>query len=454
MSEAQEIALGKESGRPDPPGDGRLRRPRAAALRQRHRPAAGQAVGAAQPAVAVRGGRSAGRQRVRAARRLHLPDPRHPAVPRRRRRSWPACSATKSATSRRATRRSSTRAPIGGQLGLVALGVFVPAARPFGQASQQAMGLLFLKYGRDDELQADQLGVRYAAAAGWDPGGRARHAVHARPPRRSVGRPQGRAELPVHAPRAARARRARFAPTVAKLKAGGGSASSPIARRCASRVDGPDLRRQPGAGHRARHHVPASAAALPPRLSRQWADGQQPAAGRGEGAEAATSSCCCSSCSSRRAARCRTWRVASMQQAGFRHVRGERTTIGGLEAYVGEYQGMIEGLGEVPSRAAHLRYGDNVYMIAGLAPRPGRSTSTTAPFDSTPPQLPLAVGDRGRGDQAEPHRAVHGARRRYVASLAGRSGGAITRRHAGRHEPRRRRGRRRGSAPAQGRGGG
>ena len=44
---------------------------------------------------------------------------------------------------------------IGGTVGLVALGVFVPAAQPFGQASQQAMGLLFLKYGRDDELQAD-----------------------------------------------------------------------------------------------------------------------------------------------------------------------------------------------------------------------------------------------------------------------------------------------------------
>src|SRR6185369_413675 len=48
---------------------------------------------------------------------------------------------------------------IGGTVGLIALGVFVPAARPFGDASQQVMGLLFLKYGRDDELQADSLGV-------------------------------------------------------------------------------------------------------------------------------------------------------------------------------------------------------------------------------------------------------------------------------------------------------
>jgi predicted Zn-dependent protease len=60
---------------------------------------------------------------------------------------------------------------VGGTLVLGGLGVFVPATRPFGQISEQALGLLFLKYGRDDELQADGLGVRYAASGGWDPEG-------------------------------------------------------------------------------------------------------------------------------------------------------------------------------------------------------------------------------------------------------------------------------------------
>src|SRR5918999_1486382 len=31
------------------------------------------------------------------------------------------------------------------------------------------LGLLFLKYGRDDELQSDALGAKYAVANGWDP---------------------------------------------------------------------------------------------------------------------------------------------------------------------------------------------------------------------------------------------------------------------------------------------
>jgi predicted Zn-dependent protease len=60
---------------------------------------------------------------------------------------------------------------IGGTIGLVALGIFVPAARPFGQLTEQALGVLFLKYSRDFELQADQLGAKYAAAGNWDPAG-------------------------------------------------------------------------------------------------------------------------------------------------------------------------------------------------------------------------------------------------------------------------------------------
>ena len=39
----------------------------------------------------------------------------------------------------------------------------------YSGAAQQAMGLLFLKYSRDNETQADELGVGYATKAGYDP---------------------------------------------------------------------------------------------------------------------------------------------------------------------------------------------------------------------------------------------------------------------------------------------
>lgn len=54
-------------------------------------------------------------------------------------------------------------------LGLGLANLFSSSFRRYSGAAEQALGLLMLKYGRDDENQADALGIRYAAAAGWDP---------------------------------------------------------------------------------------------------------------------------------------------------------------------------------------------------------------------------------------------------------------------------------------------
>ncbi len=58
------------------------------------------------------------------------------------------------------------------QLASIGLGlgmVFVPEVRPFGDLLQGSLGLLFMKFGRDDESEADRLGVRYSLAQGYDP---------------------------------------------------------------------------------------------------------------------------------------------------------------------------------------------------------------------------------------------------------------------------------------------
>ncbi|MGE5180210.1 MAG: M48 family metalloprotease [Bacteroidota bacterium] len=54
-------------------------------------------------------------------------------------------------------------------IGLLASAVFVSAFRPYSGIAQQGLGLLFLKYSRDNETQADELGVGYATKAGYDP---------------------------------------------------------------------------------------------------------------------------------------------------------------------------------------------------------------------------------------------------------------------------------------------
>lgn len=54
------------------------------------------------------------------------------------------------------------------QLGLGLGAIFVPEVRPFGEVAGLGLSLMMLKYGRDAERQADELGFRYARGQGYD----------------------------------------------------------------------------------------------------------------------------------------------------------------------------------------------------------------------------------------------------------------------------------------------
>ncbi|MBI5709161.1 MAG: M48 family metalloprotease [Candidatus Eisenbacteria bacterium] len=54
-------------------------------------------------------------------------------------------------------------------LGLGLASAFSESFRRYGGVAEQALGLLFLKYSRTDESEADELGVAYATRAGYDP---------------------------------------------------------------------------------------------------------------------------------------------------------------------------------------------------------------------------------------------------------------------------------------------
>ena len=55
------------------------------------------------------------------------------------------------------------------QIGLIAAVIVKPELAGFGDLASQGLGLLFLKFGRDDETQADDLGFRYMTGAGYSP---------------------------------------------------------------------------------------------------------------------------------------------------------------------------------------------------------------------------------------------------------------------------------------------
>jgi len=55
------------------------------------------------------------------------------------------------------------------QIGLIAGMILKPELANYGDLAQTGLGLLFLKYGRDDEREADDLGLRYLVDEGYDP---------------------------------------------------------------------------------------------------------------------------------------------------------------------------------------------------------------------------------------------------------------------------------------------
>ncbi len=54
------------------------------------------------------------------------------------------------------------------QVGLIAGMVAAPKFAQYANSAQQGLGLLFLKFGRDDESQSDRLGVEYSTKIGYD----------------------------------------------------------------------------------------------------------------------------------------------------------------------------------------------------------------------------------------------------------------------------------------------
>ncbi len=56
-----------------------------------------------------------------------------------------------------------------GQIGLIAAIIVQPGLAQFGELASQGLGVLFLKFGRGAESQADELGFRYMTQAGYDP---------------------------------------------------------------------------------------------------------------------------------------------------------------------------------------------------------------------------------------------------------------------------------------------
>jgi predicted Zn-dependent protease len=248
-------------------------------------------------------------------------------------------------------------------IGLTALGIFVPAARPFGQLSEQALGVLFLKYGRDDELQADQLGVRYTTAANWDPAGVPAVLNTLGRIDEAAGERRGVPNwLSTHPEPLSRVKE--IEPLVVQARAGR-TGFSRDREAFIARIDGIIYGDNPDQG------IARGSTFLHPvmrfRLDfpAEWEIQNTPRQVMAK-APKADVFMLLQLVEMPRGRDIREIALSSMQNAGFRPGPGSVTTINGLDAYVGLYDGQLEDLGRVTVRAAHIAHNKQVFVLAGL----------------------------------------------------------------------------------------
>ena len=252
----------------------------------------------------------------------------------------------------------------GAELGMLFGSLFVPAARPVAGLGESGFGVLNLKYGRDDELQADSLGVRYAAKAGWDPDAVPNML-------RTLGRIDEVSDnkgvpnwLSTHP--APDDRVARVQDVVQQLPVSEAPSASnhDVYLRHVDRLVYGDNPEQGIVRGRTFLHPNL-------RFAVDFPDGWDVRNGQTEvvAKEPNTSAVVVLALLSRPQGRdLEEVARVSMRGPGLQPIDGDRRTINGLEAYVGTYEGSLSGLGRVTVRAAHLEQGRNVFRVAGIAP--------------------------------------------------------------------------------------
>ena len=285
----------------------------------------------------------------------------------------------------------------GAQLGLILGSIFVPQTRPFAQLGESGLGLLFLKYGRDDEEQADMLGVKYASTAGWDPAGVPRMLTTlARIEEASdnKGVPNWLSTHPAPADRVQKVQSA-----VQQAEAGAGRLTTDrdaYLRRIDGLVygDNPDQGVVRGASFL--HAGLRFAIDFP--TGWEITNGQTQVVAKEPGADALMLLQLVQQAAGRSL---QEVALRSMDSAGFRAASGGRTTINGLEAFVGTYQGSLQDLGRVTVRAAHIALDREVLFVAGIAPQPTYDRSEPAFVKSINSFRPLS---RTEAESVRPNR--------------------------------------------------
>lgn len=251
-------------------------------------------------------------------------------------------------------------------VGLTILSIFVPSTRPFTELGAAGLSVLFLKHGREQELEADRLGVEYGSSNGFDPTGVPRFLT-------TLARVSAMSErgvpnwLSTHPDPGSR---------VTKAEPIAGKFMSPDARvvnrdAYLERIQGLVFGDSPKDGIVRGSEFLHPALRIGVKFPEGWELTNSETAVMAQ--EPGTQHFMVLQEVERQANRQASRSIAdtaitAMRAAGYTAIDGSMQQINGNDAYVGRYRGNAKDVGRVEMRAAHIAVGRQLYVVAGFAP--------------------------------------------------------------------------------------
>jgi len=248
-------------------------------------------------------------------------------------------------------------------LGVLLGSIFVPAVQPFGGLADTGLSMMFLKYSRDAELQADSLGTEYAAAGGWDPAQipeflTTLSRIDAISDKSGVPnwlqthpQPENRVKLVQAA--------------VQKSQAGEDTRTvnhDEYLRHIDGMIFGDNPEEGIVRGSEFVHPSLRFAIVFPDGWD--LTNGEEQVVAQEPGNKIFM---VLESIRDPRAKNLEQTAQRHMSGAGYKMTEGHTTTIDGMDAFIGTYQGTASGIGKVTARGAHVVNGRTTYFIGGVA---------------------------------------------------------------------------------------
>ncbi|HEX7281616.1 MAG TPA: M48 family metalloprotease [Vicinamibacterales bacterium] len=302
-------------------------------------------------------------------------------------------------------------------IGLAILSIFVPGTAPFTDLGAAGLSVLFLRHGREAEIEADRLGVEYGSGAGFDPAGVPRFLstlarVNALSER---GVPNWLSTHPDPGSRVVKAE-----PVAGKF---GSDAAKAVNRdqyldRIRGLVFGDRIEDGVVRGNEFLHPLLRLGVTFP----EGWELTNTPEAVMAQ--EPGTNHfMVLQEVEGPRAGTIAEMAVASMQRSGYTVVDGRLERVNGNEAHIGLYRGNAKDVGKVVMRAAHIAIGRQLYVIAGFAPEKEfeQVDKEIAPSLQTFRQLSAAEASRIRPNRIDFHVVRSGDSWQSIAAREGRS---------------------------------